>query len=247
MTDYFEHTRKSIIIMLIILMISIFSLVTYFSYVLNDIEDVSNRMIDKKVEADRLFLEHADRVNKGFLDTIEEAWNNYDEKNVEVLANLILPPITKSAARSVIILIYDNKNKQYIGFVDERYNDVIEKVPFHNIKLNEFTCFPGSFNKTFGSHNRFFYEARELDEDIIIIVGFDEQIMYNNFISTTDLKSLERLQKQKDSLVTAITLFMVFIVCIGFFLVWQASSLRKKFILDAFCNKCNGDIKIKQK
>ena len=111
--------------------------------------------------------------------------------------------------------------------------------------MNEPQTFPGSINKTFGSHNRFFYEARELEEDLILIVGFDEQIMYESFISNIDLSLLDRIDRKKHQIEILLLIFMTFVICVGFFLLWQVTSMRKKFIMEVSCEKC-GKLTIEQ-
>jgi succinate dehydrogenase hydrophobic anchor subunit len=243
--DQFEHARKSVIIMLIILVTGIVIMASFISHVFLDIQDISNQMKNKKIESDKLFLEYAFGVNSAFLDTIEDGWNVYESKDINFFVKNILPPLSKSAAKSVIIVLWDNKQQKYIGYLDEKYAEVVLNIPFNNLKLNEPSTFPGSINKSFGSHNRFFYEARELSEDVILIVGFNEQIMYSNFISNIDLNLLYEIDKKKTCIERSLIIFMVFVICVGFFLLWQVTSMRRKFVMEISCDKC-GVLKVSE-
>ena len=221
-----EARKKLLTMLLIIIFILGFTTSFIFINTLSTYMMVDEGEIYATEQLDE-FLRLALNINKSFLTTIKAEWSEYislGNNNINNFVTLAIEPLKESAYRSIIIVIYDKKQELIYNFID--YGDFNPNS--HNLYPDELIIINDE-DIVFGQGNRFFIEgiilSNERDEEFEIYIGFDEKIMYDNFIAVIEIDTIQEIKKRIINMLWSLGGLIIALIIIIVYIVYYAQCL----------------------
>ncbi len=249
----FEKLRQRAALSLAVLVLALVLFMTFLSHNLYWIQKDVNYLKDYEVGARNSFLELALNIDQGFLNTIEDQWdamsNNWTtDLRVMQLQNVIVPSILKSAILSIIV-VYDNDEIKFTAYADNDYDQYIDQIK-QEISYGKDLIILNDEVIDFGEGDRIFLSGRNLsthdNKRVFIYTGFSEKVRIKDFISTTEICTLDRIHYKTTTVLYGVVGFMFFAILYGMALMM----LIRWFILkamEAFAKKITiGSIAVKK-
>ena len=204
-----------------------------------NISELVEEARERKEESVEEFLQISIGIQHNFISIIEDDWERYgDKEDIEGFIDYSLRSIPNSAIDSIVIAIV-NEGVIYEGYAFNDYEEIdfIDKLNLS--EPNEIMIHGSSEKLDFGESDRFYYTATHLGDDLIVVVGFLEDVMYNQFISSLDLDVVKEIEDNATKILYQIFTLMIFIIGFGSVLLWEIVKLGKEFSLEEVCNQCN--------
>jgi len=214
---------------LLVLMLIIF--ITMQSNVINSLSDEIDQIAYFQKESTEKFLEQALDNHNLFLAFWERDWRAHQTLAPSFLSGealvydfidrrlTVLPQI---APASIAMLIKYNDEIIYFAFQDHRYNEYREIIKNAPLPPGDtITILNGEVDKQFGKGERIFLSGTTLfygeKSPVYIYIGFQEQIMYENYIQSVNLQHLNELKHDIQWALYTSIFFMLIITFLGVF------------------------------
>lgn len=218
-----ERFRKRLTLLLIGLVAVLTLFVGTTGYEVDILQEWVYKTALRARQAEEDYLALAIRINLGFIDTVAQSWESHNDGLC--FKEEYIAPMTTSAYHSIIFFggdTYYAREEVYGG----RTFDV-DHIPL-DCTTHILYGDPGIH---FGQGERLFIAGMMLGDQPLYI-GFDEQAMYNNFISSLDVESLEGIQTQLQVVGSAVQKLMLFIIFYGVVLLYYVRRLQMEIYKD---------------
>ena len=228
--DHLNEIRKKLAIITAIFLLIIIGFFSFVNMVVVDIHDLTEEAEEHKQRSVEDFLELSIGIQHNFIDIINEDWETFVDKNSDNFNKFIdnyLASVPSSAIDSVI-LASDGEEVFYKEAEFVEYDNIPYELD--ELKLSEeceIEIVGGDPEADFGSKNRFYYTSTQLDDGKWIIVGFLEEVMYSQFISSLDLSITRRIQEAADWILGLGIGLMFIVILKGLISMYYIGSLRE--------------------
>ena len=236
-----EILKKRISLSLAILLFFTISFITMLSYQINGLQDSVITMQRYEIQQEQEILNR--RIDQlGYnLDQIENNWNMFQQTYFRLSGNHAIISFSEMYLDSVSDLIYlsvimvkdEETDIIWYNYGSPNYAEYLNLFLNDEINYKEELQIINEDNTRFGAGNRFFVKGRFLyfQENLYLIqIGFHEDIVYNNFISTLDTESLDNIEFQSKAILYSSIVFFLAMIVYGVFLI----AIIKWFVLKSF-------------
>ena len=239
MSKFFIKKKNFLAFLLAVLLAGISIFLWFAGENMTEISELVEQSKERRDESVEEFLQLSIMIQHNFIGIIEDDWERYEGEDIEGFINYSLKSIPSSAIDSIVIAIVKN-DVVYEGYAFEQYRkiDFVDELVLnkHNI-----THIHGEgANEPFGTADRFYYTTTGLDE-LTVVVGFLEPVMYNQFISSLDIDIVEEINSKSVTLSWQIFALIIYVSVIGSILLWQIIRLGQEFSLEEICRRCENE------
>ncbi len=221
-----NEARRKLLMMLLII---IFVLGTLSSFLFANAYATYEGVLECRHYANsqmNAFLDLSIDINRSFLGTIEEKWEEYvrdGEVDIESFIRQGIVPLKQTAYRSLIMVVYDGDNRLIYSFSE--YQDF--NPDDYDLKVGKIIVIDDS-DAVFGTDSRFYIEGINLyhgDQAFDVYVGFSEQVVVDGFISLVEMEMIDKMERKIMGTVVATIVLILSLLVMIIYIVYYAQCL----------------------